>query len=320
MYAKPHVRISSDPGDRSLAVETDEVLWKCHERLMAQVKKEKQCTETGDRLFDIKIEIARRMMRSCTLCERRCCVDRFSGERGFCQVGARSHYFAESVSYSEELTLIPSYTIYFNGCNFRCPYCNTREDNSWLPDSGEEVQVEKLSNDILSREGEINNVSFLGGEPTPHLLTVLCIARAINGEVPIVWDSNMYFSVQALRLLDGAIPIYLGNFRYGNDECALRYSRAKDYTRIVERNLLLAKKSARLIVRYLLLPGHFECCFLPVTEWLNENLPGIEFSLFSQYVPYPEMKGFDEIGRRITSEEMKRARNTAQEKGLNLVG
>ena len=304
---------------RSLAVEDNETLWNLHQALVTQMKKDGGNLGAKNELFEAKIELARGIMRSCRLCERRCGVNRLSGEKGFCGIGRTSYYFAESITYSEELPIIPSYTIYLNGCNFRCAYCNTREDNSWLPNSGEEVQIEKLSREILSRKDEISNVNFLGGEPTPHLLTIIYIARKLNGEVPIVWDSNMYCSVETIKLLGGVIDIYLGDFRYGNDECAMRYSGIEDYSRIVKRNLLLAERSGRLIVRYLLLPGHFECCFLPVVEWLKENLPRVEFSLFSEYVPCSEGEGFEEIGKRISAEEIERAKNVVEEKGFALV-
>lgn len=293
-------------------------LWRDHQALAVACEGQGASSGTRERLFDIKLELGRRLMSSCCLCERRCGVDRFSGERGFCGVGPRSHYYGEGVSYSEELNLIPSYAVYLSGCNFRCPYCYTRED-SWDPDSGGEVQVEELSQEILRQGKGINNVNFFGGDPTPHLVTILSVGRRLNGKVPMLWNSNMYCSPETIKLLKGVVDIYLGDFRHGNDGCGERYAGVKDYTRIVKRNLILANGSARLIVRHLLLPGHFECCFLPVVEWVEGALPGIEFSLSSEYVPYPKMKGFEEIGREIGREEMARARALARDKGLNLV-
>lgn len=302
----------------SLSLLDNKSLWKRHQILNEIVKKGNKFSTTIDEFFDIKIELARRLMLSCSLCEKRCGVNRFSEGKGFCGVGEKSYYFAKSISYSEELALIPSYTIYFNGCNFRCAYCNTRE-NSWLPSSGEEIDIEELSTEILNRKEEIANVNFLGGEPTAHLLTILLISRRLHGKMPIVWNSNMYCSCESIKLLEGVADIYLGDFKYGNDRCAMRYSGVENYSEIVKRNFLLAEKSARLIIRHLLLPGHFECCFLPVIKWIEKNLPQIEFSLFSEYVPYPNMEGYEEIDRRISREELDRARSFVKQKGINLI-
>ena len=45
------------------------------------------------------------------------------------------------------------------------------------------------------------------------------------------------------------------------------------------RNLRHAASQGRLIVRHLLLPGHFDCCYRPVVRWMRENLPDVEFSV-----------------------------------------
>jgi hypothetical protein len=40
-----------------------------------------------------------------------------------------------------------------------------------------------------------------------------------------------------------------------------------------------------VIVRHVLVPGHFECCFRPLTNWLAAHLPHIRFQLYDGYVP-----------------------------------
>ena len=55
-----------------------------------------------------------------------------------------------------------------------------------------------------------------------------------------------------------------------NDACAKRLAGVDDYVRIVTRNLQLRQASGRgFIVRHLLLPGHAECCYRPILEWLG---------------------------------------------------
>jgi putative pyruvate formate lyase activating enzyme len=46
----------------------------------------------------------------------------------------------------------------------------------------------------------------------------------------------------------------------------------------------------RVLVRHLLMPGHFDCCTRPVLEWLA-GLPGVEVSLLTQYIAPPQARG-----------------------------
>ncbi len=43
----------------------------------------------------------------------------------------------------------------------------------------------------------------------------------------------------------------------------------ENYLAIVTRNLVTAAAQGNLIVRHLLLPGHFDCCFRPIVSWLR---------------------------------------------------
>ena len=58
-----------------------------------------------------------------------------------------------------------------------------------------------------------------------------------------------------------------------------------NYLAIVKRNLKIAAAQGDLIVRHLILPGHFDCCFRPIVGWLRANLPGVKFSLRDGYLP-----------------------------------
>ena len=62
--------------------------------------------------------------------------------------------------------------------------------------------------------------------------------------------------------------VWLADFKFGNDACALRLAKVPDYTSSVRENLLWADRHSELIVRHLLMPGHIECCWRPVAEWL----------------------------------------------------
>lgn len=67
-------------------------------------------------------------------------------------------------------------------------------------------------------------------------------------------------------MLDGVVAVYVADFKFGNDDCADRIARVKNYTAIVTRNLKIVAEQSDLIVRHLLLPGHFDYCFRPIVE------------------------------------------------------
>jgi putative pyruvate formate lyase activating enzyme len=52
-----------------------------------------------------------------------------------------------------------------------------------------------------------------------------------------------------------------------------------------------------LIVRHLLMPGHFDCCWKPIAAWLAAKLPQVKVSLRAGFWPawhadrHPELRG-----------------------------
>jgi putative pyruvate formate lyase activating enzyme len=71
--------------------------------------------------LDLKIKIAEKLLEKCVLCEKKCKIDR-RFEIGSCQV-IKPIIASEFLHMGEEKPLIPSHTIFFSGCNFKCTYC-----------------------------------------------------------------------------------------------------------------------------------------------------------------------------------------------------
>lgn len=271
-------------------------------------------------LLDLKVEIVRRLLQRCSFCERRCGVNRAAGELGFCKLDSTSRVATWFHHFGEEAPLVPSGTIFFTSCNFRCQFCQNW-DISTDPLNGVEVDAKKLAAiaSTLRREG-CRNINYVGGEPTPHLHVILESLRQMDVNVPILWNSNMYCSLEAMELLKDVVDIWLPDFKYFNDACAERLSKAPRYLEVVKRNHLIAHESGDIIVRHLVLPNHLECCTKPLLEWLSSNLPRALVNIMAQYRPEHvvarEPSRFPDIARRPTSREMEEAYSTARRLGI----
>lgn len=299
--------------DTFLSQLSEEKLWQIHhggmrkhQSLLSEEKKRKPDISSPN-LLDVKITLADRILERCHFCERRCGVNRKQGEIGFCGVEASSRYASEFLHMGEEPELIPSHTIFFTGCTFRCCYCQNW-DIATKPDLGQEIEISQMAKVIKVRHQEgSKNVNWVGGNPDPNLYTILKIIKEVDENIPMIWNSNMYTSSEAMKLLDGIIDLYLGDFRYGNDECAKKYSEVSNYFSVVTRNFKEAAQKTDVILRHLVLPGHLECCTKNIFEWVKQEIPQVYVNLMFQYRPSFKASQYPQLNRILTSEERGKA-------------
>ncbi|WEU39782.1 MAG: hypothetical protein OdinLCB4_004705 [Candidatus Odinarchaeum yellowstonii] len=76
----------------------------------------------GVNYLEIKKIIVEKMLEKCILCERRCGVNRLKDNIGFCGVNKTARVSSYFLHMGEESQLIPSGTVFFSGCTFRCAY------------------------------------------------------------------------------------------------------------------------------------------------------------------------------------------------------
>ena len=258
--------------------ESTENLWKKHDKALKDLKLED--IEPKQSLIDLKVELASRIFRKCCFCERRCGVDR-TKKSGNCRVKTPS-IASEFLHMGEERVLVPSHTIFFSGCTFHCVFCQNWDISQAA--SGLFVKPEKLIDIIHRRKTQgARNVNWVGGDPTPNIYYILQVLKLCNENLPQIWNSNMYYSNETGKLLNGIIDLYLTDFKYGNNSCAKRLSKVDNYLEIVKRNHLSAYKNAELIIRHLVMPNHIDCCSKPIIEWIAENLPNALVNIMAQY-------------------------------------
>jgi len=258
-------------------------------------------------------------LRCCRLCAHDCGVDRTAGEKGPCRAGTEARYFSAQTEVADELELIPTFALALSGCDLRCDFCLTGS-SSWNPRAGLPFDAPALAARAREslRDGA-RSVMILGGEPSIHLPALLEFIGLLPDDAQIIWKTNAHGSQEGRELLEGLMDVYLADYKFGNDACARRLARVQDYNRIVRENLKWARRHADVMVRHLLMPGHLECCWAPVANWLAEQMPGIKVSLRSGYWPAWRASRHPELGRTVGTEEMEKAVRLALELGLNLV-
>ncbi|UCB60300.1 MAG: radical SAM protein [Candidatus Bathyarchaeota archaeon] len=303
-------------------------LWKKHDQLLltyvhleekmdACLKSPKTSAEPSQSFLDLKIGIANRILANCHFCARNCGVNRKEGKFGYCRCGAQITVSTMFPHMGEEPELVPSGTIFTLGCTMRCRHCQNWTISQWQ-DSGEIYSPKRLARAVeyLRKKG-CRNVNLVGGDPTPWLAQWLETFKHVDVNVPVVWNSNSYYSPQTSKLLAGFADVYLLDFKYGNNECAKRISEAPNYWETCTHNHSYGKKYGELLIRILVLPGHLDCCVKPILEWTSKNLgPTTRTNVMFQYRPEWLAHEIPELRRRLTQSEKETAIKLAKELGL----
>jgi putative pyruvate formate lyase activating enzyme len=306
-------------------------LWKLHHKTRNLFEKQLEEIKDGaspeqvklpsQSFVDLKTALATRILEECYFCERRCKIDRRT-KLGYCKVDDTSYISSAFLHTGEEAPLIPSGTIFFSGCNFRCAHCQNH-DISCNPKNGHAISPKQLATlaDELASEGA-KNINYVGGDPTPHLHTILASLNHQQFNITQLWNSNMYLSEEAMELLTDVIDFWLPDLKYFSDQCAERISDVKQYTTIATRNIKAAymKGTKEMIIRVLVLPNHLHCCVIPILDWISKNTPEALVNIMAQYRPMWQVlrqpKIFTDISSRVTQDEMQQAYKYAENLGL----
>ncbi len=282
-------------------------------------EKAKFLTAKEKGILQKKMEEGWKVMESCELCERKCGVNRLKGEKGFCGVGSEWKIFGAHTHWGEEDILIPSATLFQSGCTMKCVYCQNAPE-SLDYNLGITWSVEKVSEwiEMKYKEG-CKNVNFVGGDPTPYIPHIIKALSMVKVNIPVVFNSNAYFSEKAMMLLKDVVDVFLLDFRYFSDRCARDLSSAPKYPEVAKRNHILAEKYGELLIRVLVIPGHIECDAKPILKWISENLSDkVRVNILSQYHPWYKAYRYPEINRVLSYDEYLDVLNYAKDLGLNL--
>lgn len=168
----------------------------------------------------------------------------------------------------------------------------------------------------LQREG-VHNINLVTATHfTEQLVPILQELRSGALQIPVVWNSSGYESIETLRLLEGLVDIYLPDYKYSSATLANSYSNAPDYPTValaaIEEMLrqvgtpqLNAQglMTAGVHVRHLVLPHHAKESRQALYRLRQQFGDRIGLSIMSQYTPMPAMATHPLLARKITEKE-----------------
>ncbi|MHA1861026.1 MAG: radical SAM protein, partial [Candidatus Ranarchaeia archaeon] len=276
--------------------------------------------------LQLKNDIALRMLSDCQFCERRCRKNRLENEKGFCGLDSRAKISSSFLHLGEEAPLVPSGTIFFTSCTFQCVFCQNF-DISMDPGNGIPITQQQLADisERLASKGA-KNINYVGGEPTPNLHLIIGSLQYLSVNIAQLWNSNMYCSSETMKLLYDIIDIWLPDFKYGDNQCAMRLSNVPHYFDIVSRNHYnvyhetVKPSTSGMIIRHLVLPGHAECCSIPILKWIRDKIPNVLVNIMDQYRPafkVLKQKEYHVLKRRISPLEYDKVTKAADQLNLD---
>jgi len=257
----------------------------------------------------------------CECCPRRCGINRLNGKTGFCKVGGDILLSHAGLHYGEEPPISGtrgSGTIFFAGCNLRCVFCQNWQISQEFEGSNvRKLSGAELADKMLRLQSEgAHNINFVSpSHMIFQMADAIQAARQKGLTVPVVYNSNGYDSVAALRQIRGLVDIYLPDIKYMDNTPGRNFSAADDYADVIPgvlREMLdqvglleldddgVAVRG--LLVRHLVLPGQLESS-KACLRFLAELSPEISVSIMSQYSPQYKACGIPELNRALTAEE-----------------
>lgn len=280
-----------------------------------------------------KSESLFKMLSSCSICPRKCGVNRLEGKSGFCKTGLKAKVYSYMAHHGEEPPISGekgSGTIFFANCNMSCVYCQNYEFSQL--GQGKDTDSEELSRIMLELQGMgSHNINLV--TPThvlPQILKALEMAISKGLNIPLVYNTGGYELPEIIRMLDGIVDIYLPDMRYGNEESAIKYSCAPDYPKYNQESVkemyrqvgiaLIDKQGLierGVLIRHLVLPNNISGTEKIMKFIASELSPETYISLMSQYLPYHKASEFKDISRRLIEKEYEQAKELMKKYGLS---
>jgi putative pyruvate formate lyase activating enzyme len=267
------------------------------------------------------------MLADCNICPKDCKVNRLENKIAACYSGFKPVVSSHCVHYGEEPVLVGTKdngnengvgNIFFGNCNLRCVYCQNYEiSQNHKLEIKNEVTIERLAEMMLELQSKnVNAIGFVS--PThfvPQIVLALELAVPLGLNLPLVYNTNCYDSVEVIKLLDGIIDVYLPDVKYSENEYGYKYSKIKNYvehsraaiiemhrqtgSEVIMENGLMKRG---LIIRHLILPNDLAGSY-DTLKFIAELDNNIHLSIMAQYYPTHKALTIDLLSRNIRERE-----------------
>lgn len=255
------------------------------------------------------------MLNSCTLCNRKCKINRNSGQTGFCRATDKVKIARAALHFWEEPPVSMkngSGAVFFSHCNFNCVFCQNHDISQEF--KGREISIKRLSEIFLELQVKnANNINLV--TPThyvPQIIEALKIAKNKGLNIPVLYNTNGYDSLETIKSLKGYIDVYLPDFKYFNDKYAAKYSKVNDYAKnavkIIDEMVSQIGQpqftsqgiiTKGVIVRHLMLPGLLFDSKKIIDLLYNRYGDNIYISIMNQYIPMFKACDYPEINKKL---------------------
>lgn len=204
----------------------------------------------------------------------------------------------------------------------------------------------------LQEVGKVHNINLVTPEHVvPQVVLSILHARELGLNLPIVYNTSSFDSLDSLELLDGLVDIYLPDFKVWKSSTSKRLLKADNYAETAMESIKimqaqvgdlcftsdgLAKKG--VLLRHLVMPGK-EDEGQEIVNWLAENVSkDLYIHIMEQYHPRAnvgkpkrasrrhdgpsgntsdrESVRYQDINRPITDNELSSVQQAARKAGL----
>jgi putative pyruvate formate lyase activating enzyme len=271
-------------------------------------------------------------LERCRVCPRNCDVDRLNNKHATCRTGRYARVSSYFAHFGEEDCLRGwngSGTIFFGLCNLRCVFCQNWDISQMM--TGVETTPKMLASMMIALQDQAcHNINFVTPEHVvPQILEALPIAIQRGLNLPIVYNTSAYDSLESLSWMENIVDIYMPDFKFYTEEHGKVYAKAADYGEVARRtikemhrqvgDLVMNERGIAqrgLLVRHLVMPGGVADTST-VAKWIAKELgPTTYVNVMSQYYPAHKTEKHPEIHHRIDQTEFLEAIQLAHAAGL----
>jgi putative pyruvate formate lyase activating enzyme len=285
-----------------------------------------------------RAERALATLADCRACPRDCRVNRLEDKWAACKTGRYAVVSSAFPHFGEEDCLRGwhgSGTIFFGHCNLRCVFCQNYDISQAIRPGGASLgqRPEEIAGMMLDLQDRgCHNINFVTPEHVvPQVIEAVAVASGRGLDLPIVYNTSAYDSLESIEQLDGIVDIYMPDFKYWSVEGSRTYLKAENYPDAARAAIQAMHRQVGplrmnreglaergLIIRHLVMPGSLDETEA-ILRWIAEELGRDTYvNLMNQYYPAGKVSGerYPEMNRRLTSREFEAAHEIARGLGL----